>query len=192
MGFSFETLQKVLTFAHTIAEIAQLVEHQLPKLRAAGSNPVFRSKANRRMMQIIRFFVPGQDRCKLVCIRDWMGNKKGCAQHNGLLSGAPAASARECRRPNPASGENAVGQIPLHTGNPGGTPAPQQVPAIHRGHAPPPEGPPARGTAHDGTNLLHRGHTPLLQPSPAKGTAHGELHELTNAINPLRNFLLYL
>ena len=101
MGFSFETLQKVLTFAHTIAEIAQLVEHQLPKLRAAGSNPVFRSKANRRMMQIIRFFVPGQDRCKLVCIRDWMGNKKGCAQHNGLLSGAPAASARECRRPNP-------------------------------------------------------------------------------------------
>ena len=103
MGFSFETLQKVLTFAHTIAEIAQLVEHQLPKLRAAGSNPVFRSKANRRMMQIIRFFVPGQDRCKLVCIRDWMGNKKGFAQHNGLLSGAPAASARECRRPNPAS-----------------------------------------------------------------------------------------
>ena len=101
MGFSFETLQKVLTFAHTLAEIAQLVEHQLPKLRAAGSNPVFRSKANRRMMQIIRFFVPGQDRCKLVCIRDWMGNKKGCAQHNGLLSGAPAASARECRRPNP-------------------------------------------------------------------------------------------
>ena len=26
-----------------VAEIAQLVEHQLPKLRAAGSNPVFRS-----------------------------------------------------------------------------------------------------------------------------------------------------
>ena len=26
------------------AEIAQLVEHQLPKLRAAGSSPVFRSK----------------------------------------------------------------------------------------------------------------------------------------------------
>ena len=46
MGFSFETLQKVLTFAHTIAEIAQLVEHQLPKLRAAGSNPVFRSLEN--------------------------------------------------------------------------------------------------------------------------------------------------
>ena len=28
------------------AEIAQLVEHQLPKLRAAGSNPVFRSLEN--------------------------------------------------------------------------------------------------------------------------------------------------
>ncbi len=26
-----------------IAEVAQLVEHQLPKLRVAGSNPVFRS-----------------------------------------------------------------------------------------------------------------------------------------------------
>ena len=25
------------------AEVAQLVEHQLPKLRVAGSNPVFRS-----------------------------------------------------------------------------------------------------------------------------------------------------
>ena len=66
------------------------------------------------------------------------------------------------------------------------------VPAIHRGQLPPPECLTARGSAHDGTNLLHRGHTPLLQPSPAKGTAHGELHELTNAINPLRNFLLYL
>ena len=56
MGFSFETLQKVLTFAHTIAEIAQLVEHQLPKLRAAGSNPVFRSKANRMMPNGHHFF----------------------------------------------------------------------------------------------------------------------------------------
>lgn len=27
----------------TQAEIAQLVEHQFPKLKAAGSNPVFRS-----------------------------------------------------------------------------------------------------------------------------------------------------
>ncbi len=27
------------------AEVAQLVEHQLPKLRVAGSSPVFRSKA---------------------------------------------------------------------------------------------------------------------------------------------------
>ena len=27
----------------TAAEIAQLVEHQLPKLRVAGSSPVFRS-----------------------------------------------------------------------------------------------------------------------------------------------------
>ena len=34
-----------------IAEVAQLVEHQLPKLRVAGSNPVFRSKGN--MPQVI-------------------------------------------------------------------------------------------------------------------------------------------
>ncbi len=31
-------------FAHLLAEVAQSVEHQLPKLRVAGSNPVFRSK----------------------------------------------------------------------------------------------------------------------------------------------------
>ena len=29
------------------AEVAQLVEHQLPKLRVAGSNPVFRSNFNK-------------------------------------------------------------------------------------------------------------------------------------------------
>ena len=28
----------------SVAEVAQLVEHQLPKLRVAGSSPVFRSK----------------------------------------------------------------------------------------------------------------------------------------------------
>ena len=30
-----------------IAEVAQLVEHQLPKLRVAGSSPVFRSLIKR-------------------------------------------------------------------------------------------------------------------------------------------------
>ena len=30
-------------FDAKLAEIAQLVEHQFPKLKAAGSNPVFRS-----------------------------------------------------------------------------------------------------------------------------------------------------
>ena len=33
----------IFAFANQQAEIAQLVEHQLPKLRAAGSTPVFRS-----------------------------------------------------------------------------------------------------------------------------------------------------
>ena len=32
-----------ITFAHGNAAVAQLVEHQLPKLRVAGSNPVCRS-----------------------------------------------------------------------------------------------------------------------------------------------------
>jgi hypothetical protein len=32
------------------AEIAQLVEHQFPKLKAAGSNPVFRSTFNLKLL----------------------------------------------------------------------------------------------------------------------------------------------
>ena len=32
------------------AEVAQSVEHQLPKLRVAGSNPVFRSFENQVVM----------------------------------------------------------------------------------------------------------------------------------------------
>ena len=48
-GFVFSFLKDFITFADvfrikgkTSAEVAQLVEHQLPKLRA-GSSPVFRS-----------------------------------------------------------------------------------------------------------------------------------------------------
>ena len=42
---SFALCREITIFAipNFQAEIAQLVEHQLPKLRAAGSNPVFRS-----------------------------------------------------------------------------------------------------------------------------------------------------
>ena len=192
MGFSFETLQKVLTFAHTIAEIAQLVEHQLPKLRAAGSNPVFRSKANRMMPNGHHFFCARTGPLQTCLHKGLDGQQKRlCAAQRfafwsprGQRTGMPEAKSR--LTPGIPKAKSRSGK------NPGGTPTPPLVPAIHRGHLPPPEGPPARGTAHDGTNLLHRGHTPLLQPSPAKGTAHGELHELTNAINPLRNFLLYL
>ncbi len=39
----FVTLQKNYTFASAIAKVAQLVEHNLAKVRVAGSNPVFRS-----------------------------------------------------------------------------------------------------------------------------------------------------
>ena len=52
-GFVFSFLKDFITFADvfrmkgkTSAEVAQLVEHQLPKLRVAGSNPVFRSYEN--------------------------------------------------------------------------------------------------------------------------------------------------
>ena len=52
-GFVFSFLKDFITFADvfrikgkTSAEVAQLVEHQLPKLRVAGSSPVFRSPEN--------------------------------------------------------------------------------------------------------------------------------------------------
>ena len=76
MGFSFETLQKVLTFAHTIAEIAQLVEHQLPKLRAAGSNPVFRSKADRMMPNGHHLFLYYDRPLQIYLHKGWRSTKK--------------------------------------------------------------------------------------------------------------------
>ena len=51
----FAKSKKRSNFVLRIAEIAQSVEHQLPKLRVAGSNPVFRSK---RSLQT-SFFVGG-------------------------------------------------------------------------------------------------------------------------------------
>ncbi len=36
---------KMCIFATSNANVAQLVEHQLPKLRVAGSNPVIRSRS---------------------------------------------------------------------------------------------------------------------------------------------------
>ena len=35
-------------FAPVIAEVAQLVEHNLAKVRVAGSSPVFRSQGEKR------------------------------------------------------------------------------------------------------------------------------------------------
>ena len=37
-----QTCHLPLGTCHQVAEVAQLAEHQLPKLRVAGSNPVFR------------------------------------------------------------------------------------------------------------------------------------------------------
>ena len=57
-GFIFSFLKVFITFAtvfrirETIfAEVAQLVEHQLPKLRVAGSSPVFRSVENQIVIE---------------------------------------------------------------------------------------------------------------------------------------------
>ena len=52
------------------------------------------------------------------------------------------------------------------------------VPAIHRGRLPPAECPPARGGAHDGTNLLHRGQQTHSEAPLRLVVAHGELQEL--------------
>ena len=41
----FRRREKKRTFASSNAVVAQLVEHQLPKLRVAGSNPVYRSQS---------------------------------------------------------------------------------------------------------------------------------------------------
>ena len=41
-----------------IAEIAQLVEHNLAKVEVAGPSPVFRSKQKADNQTIIGFFVP--------------------------------------------------------------------------------------------------------------------------------------
>ena len=65
-------MKLIVTFVPAVAEIAQLVEHQLPKLRAAGSNPVFRSKGD-RMTQVIRFFSTRAAPGKLVCRGDCKG-----------------------------------------------------------------------------------------------------------------------
>ena len=44
----FVSSQKSTTFALAIAEVAQLVEHNLAKVRVAGSSPVFRSTNGKR------------------------------------------------------------------------------------------------------------------------------------------------
>ena len=51
-----------------IAGIAQLVEHQLPKLRAAGSNPV--SRSNKKKAVSTAFFVIYTDRPGFIRGRD--------------------------------------------------------------------------------------------------------------------------
>ena len=43
------TLKITSIFAPVIAKVAQLVEHNLAKVRVAGSSPVFRSKSSMRL-----------------------------------------------------------------------------------------------------------------------------------------------
>ena len=44
-GYGEQTISKNLRKDITYAKVAQLVEHNLAKVRVAGSNPVFRSKS---------------------------------------------------------------------------------------------------------------------------------------------------
>ena len=75
-GFVFSFLKDFITFADvfrikgkTSAEVAQLVEHQLPKLRVAGSTPVSRSKALRKRANVQKPCVSTIRRAFLVQIR---------------------------------------------------------------------------------------------------------------------------
>ena len=73
---------------------------------------------------------------------------------------------------NPVGDGNAGGPIPPNEGM-----AEEAVPAIHRGHPPLSEPLPARGTAHDATNLFCCGRYTLLESIVEWVLAHGELQE---------------
>ncbi len=51
----FAGLRKISTFASAIAEIAQLVEHNLAKVRVASSSLVFRSRQFRLQLPMPRW-----------------------------------------------------------------------------------------------------------------------------------------
>ncbi len=53
-------------FCNLNANVAQLVEHQLPKLRVAGSNPVIRSKRKDATNVSLRFFLVLGHRCATI------------------------------------------------------------------------------------------------------------------------------
>ncbi len=104
LGSSFETRQKVLTFAPTIAEIAQSVEHQLPKLRAAGSNPVFRSRKPADDENHPFFLYPyGTDASSLAEGAGWI-QKRRCASTSGFLESAPPARREGMAEPQSRGG----------------------------------------------------------------------------------------
>ena len=97
------------------AVVAQLVEHQLPKLRAAGSNPVFRSK--KRMICIIRFFCIRADVASLLAKGGTGYKKRGCVSIPSFFESAPAASGKGMAEPQSHQrGGNAGGQIPQMRG----------------------------------------------------------------------------
>ena len=79
----------------TKAEIAQLVEHQLPKLRAAGSNPVFRSTESadvRRTSADLSY-----SRCR-ACSSTWNMTSPGRSYPADSVESAPLAKGTGSRR----------------------------------------------------------------------------------------------
>ena len=67
----FAGLRKISTFASAIAEIAQLVEHNLAKVRVASSSLVFRSeKKEAESFDSASFFLFTVYRCFKITVRD--------------------------------------------------------------------------------------------------------------------------
>ena len=82
--------------------------NQLPKLRAAGSNPVFRSKADRMMPNRHHLFLYYDRPLQIYLHKGWRSTKKSCApaqrsafrgprgERNGNAGGQIPPSGREC------------------------------------------------------------------------------------------------
>ena len=73
---------KIRTFAASIAVVAQLVEHQLPKLRVAGSSPVYRSNKEKGLEISDIILISAV----FLLLKIWYSSLKRAEMHNFDLS----------------------------------------------------------------------------------------------------------